>query len=85
MKRVLTTMASLSLLAAPAFAQDQAAPAKPKEDSSQRMICREDNVTGSVFLKRRFCMTAEQWRQTRRERGPEFERHTAQRSGAGSR
>lgn len=85
MKLGLTMVACLSLATGTANAQTAPAPADtqatPKKDSSQRMICREDNEIGSIIHKKRICMTAAQWRQASQETGQEFERHVAQRSG----
>jgi invasion protein IalB len=83
MKSVLMTLASAALVAAPAYAQTTPAPAatpaaKPKPE---RMVCREDNVTGSIMSKQRICMTASQWREQGHREGMALERTEAQRSG----
>ena len=89
MKLGLTMMACLTLAVGTAHAQTTPAPADatatPKKDASQRLICHEDNEIGSIVHKKRICLTAAQWRQANQETGQEFERHVAQRSGAGSR
>jgi len=89
MKLGLTMMACFSLAIGIAHAQTAPAPADakatPKKDSSQRMVCHEDNEIGSLVHKKRICLTAAQWRQVTAENANEFERHTAMKEGQGSR
>jgi predicted transcriptional regulator len=83
MKSVLMTLAGAALVAAPAYAQTTPAPAATSAAKAkpERMVCREDNETGSMLKKHRICMTASQWREQGHRQGMDLERTEAQRSG----
>ncbi|MEA3032659.1 MAG: hypothetical protein QOH86_675 [Sphingomonadales bacterium] len=71
MKAILLLAATA--LAAPAFASanggsDPAKPADPPK--KERKICRQEQITSSLYGSRRICLTAEQWRE-RDKQNPE--------------
>lgn len=59
------TIAPAPAQAAPALASN-AAPAAAAPDRS-KLICETDDETGSRLAKRRTCLTADQWREMRRQ------------------
>lgn len=59
------TTAPAPAQAAPALASN-AAPAAAAPDKS-KLICETDDETGSRLAKRRTCLTADQWREMRRQ------------------
>jgi hypothetical protein len=55
-----------TILAVPALATDNGAPnpAKPPDaPKKERKICRQEQITSSLYGSRRTCLTAEQWRE----------------------
>ena len=74
MKYIFLTLASVTMLAAPAHSQDNSAKesaekaqkeAKPKKITDRRdpnyVRCRSEPVIGSLTRKRRICMTNAEW------------------------
>jgi hypothetical protein len=60
-------------LATPAFASDNGAPASSKPadpPKKERKICRQEQVTTSLYGSHRTCLTADQWRE-RDKQNPE--------------
>jgi hypothetical protein len=59
-------------LAVPAFASDNGAPASKPADlpKKERKICRQEQVTTSLYGSHRICLTADQWRE-RDKQNPE--------------
>jgi len=60
-----TTAAILIAVAASASAADSQDPAKKKDDS-QKVVCKTEDVVGSMIPKR-ICMTRENWAKRRAE------------------
>lgn len=68
-------LSSLLLLSFPVLAAAADAPAaKPKADPN-KVICREEEVTGSRLQTERKCMTSQQWAEYRRNQRESVE-HT---------
>lgn len=55
----LIMLCALAAVATPAIAQDAAAPAP--EAKSDKKICRMVAQTGSILLRKKYCLTREEW------------------------
>jgi hypothetical protein len=52
-------LCALATLSAPAFAQE--APAPAEKPAAEKKICRMVEQTGSILLRKKYCLTREEW------------------------
>jgi len=63
-------------LSSAAFAGDESAEKKPAKDPD-RLICKTEMATGSRLAQKKICMTAAEWKESRRQQRMEIDRSQA--------